>query len=122
MTRHEQGLACSEGADAKRRSFQSHRRLTFPGRRRPVELPSVVLPITAFMIRFFVGVRAIRTNHCGRMDRGVQGIACSHITTKFGSNRPPPNSVHPKAIVERPWQKDWQSNETPRDSGVPYHP
>jgi hypothetical protein len=75
MTRHEQGLACSEGADAKRRSFQSHRRLTFPGRRRPVELPSVVLPITAFMIRFFVGVRAIRTNHCGRMDRGVQGIA-----------------------------------------------
>jgi hypothetical protein len=34
-----------------------------------------VLSIQALEIRFFVGVRAIRPNHCGRMDRGVQGIA-----------------------------------------------
>jgi hypothetical protein len=47
----------------------------FPGRRGPVELLGVVLPITAFLIRFFVGVRAIRTNHCGRLVRGLQGIA-----------------------------------------------
>jgi hypothetical protein len=47
----------------------------FPGRRGPIELLGVVLPITAFLIRFFVGVRAIRTNHCGRLVRGLQGIA-----------------------------------------------
>jgi hypothetical protein len=35
----------------------------------------VVLPITAFLIRFFVGVRAIRTNHCSRLIRAVQGVA-----------------------------------------------
>ena len=34
-----------------------------------------MLSIQALEIRFFVGVRAIRPNHCGRMDRGVQGIA-----------------------------------------------
>lgn len=47
----------------------------FPGRRGPVELLGVMLPITAFLIRFFVGVRAIRTNRCGRLVRGLQGIA-----------------------------------------------
>ena len=46
-----------------------------PGRRGPVELLGVVLPITAFLIRFFVGVRAIRSNHCGRIFRGLQGIS-----------------------------------------------
>ena len=43
--------------------------------RGPVELLGVVLPITAFLIRFFVGVRAIRSNHCGRIFRGLQGIS-----------------------------------------------
>jgi len=37
----------------------------------------------------------------------------SHITTKLGSNRPPPNSVHSTAIVERPWRKDGNRMKRP---------
>jgi hypothetical protein len=75
MTSHEQDRSCSAVSDAKRRVFQSHRCLTFRGRSGLIELLGVVLSIQALLIIFFVGVRAIRTNHCGRMDRGVQGIA-----------------------------------------------
>lgn len=46
-----------------------------PGRRGPVEILGVVLPITAFLIRFFVGVRVIRSNRCGRILRGFQGVS-----------------------------------------------
>jgi hypothetical protein len=44
MTRHEQGLSCSAVSDAKRRAFQSHRRLTFHGRRGSVELLGAARP------------------------------------------------------------------------------
>lgn len=47
----------------------------FPAQRWPVEVLGVALPITAFLIRFFVGVRAIRSNHFGRIVRGLQGLA-----------------------------------------------
>ena len=66
MTRHEQDRSCSAGSDAERQTAQSHRRLTFRGRRGSVELLGDVLSIQAFLIRLFVGVPAIRTNHCGR--------------------------------------------------------
>jgi len=47
----------------------------FPAQRWPVEVLGVVLPITAFLIRFFVGVGAIRSNHFGRVVRGLQGLS-----------------------------------------------
>ena len=44
LTSHEQDRSCSAGSDAKRRAVQSHRRLTFPGRRKPVNLLNAIRP------------------------------------------------------------------------------
>ncbi|MDR3639662.1 MAG: hypothetical protein P4L84_38030 [Isosphaeraceae bacterium] len=46
--------------------------LLFPNNRGAIELAAVLLPITAFWVRFSVGKRHIDTNHCGPAVRTFQ--------------------------------------------------
>ena len=49
-------------------------RAVLPKFREPIELVAVVLPIVAFFIRYSVGMRYIRSNHCGKTTRNFQII------------------------------------------------
>lgn len=49
--------------------------LQFPNRPHALELVAIVVPITAFFIRFFVARRHICSNHCTRIVRVIQTVA-----------------------------------------------
>ena len=55
--------------------------LLFPNNRGIIEITALVLPITAFFIRYRVGRRYVASNHCGKIMRRFQVVIfCLGIT------------------------------------------
>ncbi len=52
----------------------------FPGRRGAIEIASLVVPVMAVLIRYYIGMELIRNNHCSKRFRIVQkAIFCIGI-------------------------------------------